>query len=61
MTGHLNYEKHAPEGHGTGNSRNGKSGKMLKGNHREVEIDIPVILKVIAWQCPAAWVHSYPL
>ena len=41
MTEHLGYEKHAPEGHGTGNSRNGKSRKTLKGDHGEVEIDIP--------------------
>ena len=41
MTEHLGYEKHAPEGHGTGNSRNGKSRKTLKGDDGEVEIDIP--------------------
>ena len=38
---HLGYEKHVPEGHGTGNSRNGKSRKTLKGDHEKVEIDIP--------------------
>lgn len=41
MTEHLGYEKHSPEGHGTGNSRNGKSRKTLKGDHGEVEIGIP--------------------
>lgn len=38
---HLGYEKHAAEGNGSGNSRNGKSAKRLKGDHGEVEIDTP--------------------
>ena len=29
MTDHLGYEKHYPEGHGTGNSRNGKTSKRV--------------------------------
>ena len=41
ITEHLGYEKHAVSGNGTGNSRNGKSKKILKGDHGEVEIDIP--------------------
>lgn len=41
MEDHLGYTKHAPEGHNTGNSRNGYSSKTLKGNHGEVDIDIP--------------------
>ena len=41
MTEHLGYEKHASEGGGTGNSRNGKSKKTLKGDHGEVNIEIP--------------------
>ena len=41
MTEHLGYEKHSTDGNGTGNSRNGKSKKVLKGDHGEVEIDIP--------------------
>jgi transposase-like protein len=41
MTEHLGYEKHASEGVGTGNSRNGKSKKTLKGDHGEVNIEIP--------------------
>src|SRR5699024_1530050 len=41
MEDHLGYEKHAPEGGNTGNSRNGKSSKKLKGKHGEVEIDTP--------------------
>ena len=31
MTHHLGYEKHSPEGKKSGNSRNGKSRKTLKG------------------------------
>ena len=41
ITDHLGYEKHSVDGNGTGNSRNGKSKKILKGDHGEVEIDIP--------------------
>lgn len=41
MEDHLGYEKHAPEGRNSGNSRNGKSSKKLKGKHGEVEIDTP--------------------
>ena len=32
LTHHLGYEKHAPEGKNTGNSRNGNSRKTLKGD-----------------------------
>lgn len=38
---HLGYEKHAPEGRNSGNSRNGKTAKTLKGQHGEIEIDTP--------------------
>lgn len=41
MEEHLGYAKHALEGHHTGNSRNGYSGKTLKGDHGEVDIDVP--------------------
>ena len=41
MEAHLGYAKHATEGHHTGNSRNGYSGKMLKGDHGEVAIAVP--------------------
>lgn len=41
MEEHLGYEKHAVEGNGSGNSRNGKSRKQLKGDHGEIEIEIP--------------------
>lgn len=38
---HLGYEKHAPAGRGSGNSRNGTTAKRLKGQHGEVPIDAP--------------------
>ena len=41
LESHLGYEKYAPEGKGTGNSRNGYSAKRLKGSHGEVAIETP--------------------
>jgi putative transposase len=41
LTHHLGYEKHDPEGRGSGNSRNGKSRKNLKGDFGEMEIEVP--------------------
>ena len=41
MDEHLGYEKHQAKGRGTGNSRNGKSSKRLKGDHGEVDIAVP--------------------
>jgi putative transposase len=41
LTHQLGYEKHDPEGRGSGNSRNGKSRKKLKGDFGEIEIDVP--------------------
>jgi putative transposase len=41
MTEHLGYEKHSPEGHGTGNSRNGKTSKRVIGADGDVEIEVP--------------------
>lgn len=38
---HLGYARHAAEGHHSGNSRNGYSGKTLKGEHGELAIDVP--------------------
>ncbi len=38
---HLGYGKHEFKGRGSGNSRNGYSSKILKGDHGEVEIDAP--------------------
>jgi len=41
LTTHLGYEKHDPEGHNSGNSRNGSSSKRLKGEFGTVEIEVP--------------------
>ena len=41
MTDHLGYEKHSPDGHGTGNSRNGKTRKHLLDGNGELEIEVP--------------------
>lgn len=38
---HLGYEKHEVAGHGSGNSRNGKSQKTLKGESGEIAIEVP--------------------
>jgi putative transposase len=37
---HLGYQKHAPEGRGTGNSRNGRSRKKVQGDFGSVEIEV---------------------
>jgi putative transposase len=41
LTDHLGYQKHDPVGHNSGNSRNGKSQKKLKGDFGEVELETP--------------------
>ncbi len=41
MNHHLGYEKHDAAGHGSGNSRNGKSRKTLKGEAGEMTIEVP--------------------
>jgi transposase-like protein len=41
LTHHLGYEKHAPEGRGSGNNRNGSSRKKVQGDFGAVEIEIP--------------------
>src|ERR1700689_607747 len=41
LTEHLGYEKHDPAGQGSGNSRNGKSRKKLKGDFGELELETP--------------------
>ncbi len=38
---HLGYAKHSPDGHNTGNSRNGSSKKTIKGDFGELEINTP--------------------
>jgi putative transposase len=41
MEEHLGYPKHAPEGRGSGNSRNGATPKTVRGDFGEVEIETP--------------------
>jgi transposase-like protein len=41
MTHHLGYEKHAPEGNNSGNSRNGKSKKTIRSKRGQLQIDVP--------------------
>ena len=38
---HLGYDKNDTKGNGSGNSRNGKSKKRLKGDHGDIDLDIP--------------------
>lgn len=41
LTNHLGYEPHAPEGPGSGNSRNGTTGKTVHTDHGNLPLDIP--------------------
>jgi putative transposase len=41
LTHHLGYEKHDPAGNHTGNSRDGKSKKTLKGEFGTLPIEVP--------------------
>ena len=41
LTGHLGYEKHAPEGHNSGNSRNGRTAKTVNTGFGEVSLETP--------------------
>ncbi len=41
LSHHLGYEKHEVSGYGSGNTRNGKSKKTLKGETGEITIDVP--------------------
>lgn len=41
MTDHLGYEPGAPEGQGSGNSRNGVGKKTLRTDQGEVTVDVP--------------------
>ena len=41
MEEHLGYAKHASEGRGSGNSRNGATAKTIRGDFGEVEIETP--------------------
>ena len=41
MTDHLGYEKHDQAGNNSGNSRNGSTSKILKGNFGALELETP--------------------
>ena len=41
MTAHLGYEKHAPEGRNSGNSRNGATPKTVLDDSGELTIEVP--------------------
>ena len=41
LTDHVGYEKHDAAGHKSGNSRNGKSAKTLKGSFGTMPIEVP--------------------
>ena len=41
LTHHLGYDKNSPAGNNTGNSRNGKSSKTIKGDFGEIPIAVP--------------------
>jgi putative transposase len=41
MTEHLGYEKHSPDGCGTGNSRNGKTSKRIISANGDLDIEVP--------------------
>ena len=41
MTDHLGYERHDPAGYHSGNSRNGRSRKKLKGDFGEIDLETP--------------------
>jgi putative transposase len=41
LTHHLGYDKHSPAGDNSGNSRNGKSKKTLKGDFGSLPLEVP--------------------
>jgi len=41
MEEHLGYAKHDPAGRGSGNSRNGASGKTVRGDFGEIDLETP--------------------
>ncbi len=41
LTDHLGYENHDPAGYNSGNSRNGKTTKKLKGDFGEIDLETP--------------------
>jgi putative transposase len=41
LTHHLGYDKHSPLGNNSGNSRNGRSKKTLKGEFGNLPVEVP--------------------
>jgi transposase-like protein len=41
LSEHLGYDKHSVEGNGSGNSRNGKTRKLVKSSSGEIIIEVP--------------------
>jgi putative transposase len=41
LTHHLGYDKHDPKGHNSGNSRNGRCKKTLKGEFSTLPVEVP--------------------
>lgn len=41
MDDHLGYEKHSPQGYGSGNSRNGNSSKSVLSSQGSIELKVP--------------------
>ena len=41
LSEHLGYDKHSPEGHNSGNSRNGKTHKSIKTDEGMIDLEIP--------------------
>ena len=41
LTHHLGYDKHAPEGKNSGNSRNGTSTKTVQDKRGQMQIEVP--------------------
>ena len=41
MTEHLSYDKHAADGRGSGNSRNGTGSKTLKAEQGDLPLEVP--------------------
>ncbi|MDA0313523.1 MAG: transposase, partial [Gemmatimonadetes bacterium] len=41
MTSHLGYEKHAQVGRDGGNSRNGKTSKLVKTDTSDIDLEVP--------------------
>lgn len=41
LTHHLGYDKHAPAGNNSGNSRNGASAKTIQGKRGQLQIEVP--------------------